>query len=182
MKTLISVLGVFASLVIIAVWSFVSSYNYGNSAEQQIKALYTNNQNILAQYSQKVREAAQVPDMYKDAVKEVVTAALSGRYGDGGSKAVFQWIQEQNPTIDPAVYIKVQQIVEAGRNEFQTAQTRLIDEKRLYETSLGYLWKGLWLRVAGYPKIRLDDYKVILNDYTTGVFESGKESGPIKLR
>lgn len=182
MKTLFAVLGVVGTLLAVVIGSYVSAYNYGNRAENEIKAIWENNQNILAQYTQKVQEAAQVPGMMKDDVKEVVSAALSGRYGPDGSKAVFQWIQEQNPTVDAGLYRKIQQIIEAGRDEFKVSQTRLIDAKRAYSTNLGYLWKGLWMRIAGYPKINLDDYKAITNDYATKAFETGKEDGPIKLR
>lgn len=182
MKTLFAVLGVIGVLIAVVVGSYVSAYNYGNTAENEIKAIWENNQNILAQYTQKVQEAAQVPGMMKDDVKEVVTAALSGRYGADGSKAVFQWINEQNPTVDAQLYRKIQQIIEAGRDEFKMSQTRLIDAKRAYSTNLGFLWKGMWMRIAGYPKINLDDYKAISNDYATKAFATGKEDGPIKLR
>lgn len=182
MKTLFAVLGVIGVLIAVVVGSYVSAYNYGNTAENELKAIKENNQNILAQYTQKVQEAAQVPSMMKDDVKEIVTAALSGRYGADGSKAVFQFIKEQNPTVDPQLYRKIQQIIEAGRDEFKVSQTRLIDAKRAYSTNLGYLWKGMWMRIAGYPKINLDDFKAVTNDYAAKAFATGKEDGPIKLR
>lgn len=162
--------------------SYVSAVNYGAVAEAGIKAAYTNNQNVLAQYSQKVQEVAQVPAMYADDVSRVTKEAIEGRYGANGSKAVFQWLKEQNPKLDSAVYTKIQQVVESGRDEFKTAQTRLIDEKRVYETALNTFWRGLWLRIAGYPKINLDDYRVITTAQTDATFAAGKETAPIKLR
>ena len=162
--------------------SYVSAVNYGAAAEAGIKAAYTNNQNVLAQYSQKVQEVAQVPAMYTEDLTKVTRAAIEGRYGADGSKAVFQWLKEQNPQLDSKVYVKIQQVVESGRDEFKTAQTRLIDEKRVYETALNTFWHGLWLRIAGYPKINLDDYKVITTAQTDATFAAGKETAPIKLR
>ncbi len=180
--TTMSIVGVIVSIIFIAVASYISSANYGNTAENEIKAIWENNQNILAQYTQKVQEAAQVPTMMKDDLKEVVTAALSGRYGADGSKATFQWLKEQNPTVDAQLYRKIQQIVEAGRDEFKMSQTRLIDAKRAYSTNLGYVWKGMWMRFAGYPRIDLEKYKAITNDYADNAFKTGKESSPVKLR
>jgi hypothetical protein len=58
----------------------------------------------------------------------------------------------------------------------------LIDAKRAYSTNLGYLWKGMWMRIAGYPKINLDDYKAITTDYAANAFKTGKETGPMQLR
>lgn len=174
--------GILLSTIVIGAASYISAYNYGNSAETSIKATWENNQNILAQYTQKVQEAAQVPTMMKDDLKEVIKEALTSRYGSEGSKATFQWLKEQNPNIDAQLYRKIQQIIEAGRDEFKNSQTRLIDEKRSYQTNLGYFWKGFWMRIAGYPRINLDDYKAIINDYAADAFKTGKENSPIKLR
>lgn len=174
-----AVLGI---LALVIGGSYVSAFNRGNVMEQQIKAQYEQNQNVLAQYGQKVQEIASVPAMYRDDLKEVVTAAMQGRYGADGSKAVFQWIKEHNVNFDSTLYTKIQQTIEAGRNQFQNEQEKLIDIKRQYETQLGYFWGGMWLRIAGYPKINLADYKVVKTDAAVEAFTTGKEKGPIKLR
>lgn len=181
MKALLTVIIGLVAIIVLGVSSYVSNYNYGNRVEQQIKAEYENNQNIMSNYLLKVQEAGQVPAMMKDDLKEVVEATLSGRYGDEGSKAVFQFIQEQNPSVDASLYTKIQQIIEAGRNDFETAQTRLIDIKRSYSTNLGYAWKGFWLDIAGYPKINLEDYKIILSKDAKERFESGEDKA-VKIR
>jgi hypothetical protein len=185
MKTGIAValgmLALFGTIIAICIVSYISAHNTGNRLENQVKATYTNNQNILAQYSNKIAEAAQIPAMQKDDLKEVVTEALSARYGEDGSKALFQFIQEQNPQIDSAVYTKLQQMIEAGRKDFERAQTALIDQKRVYETKLGSFWGGMWMRMAGYPKADLDEYKIVTNARTDDAFESGQEEA-IKLR
>jgi len=177
----LSILGILAVLIAIPMMSYVSNYNYGNRAEQEIIAAWENNENILAGYSLKVQEMAQVPAMYKDDLKEVYTSVMSGRYGENGSQAMFQWIQEKNPNFDSTLYTKLQQVMEAGRNEFKVAQTQLVDRKRAYETNMGYLWKGMWLNIAGYPKINLDDYKIITSKHASSTFEKGVDEG-IKIR
>lgn len=161
--------------------SYISAYNTANRLEQQIQATYEDNQNVLAQYSNRIAEAAQVPAMQRDDLKEVVTAALDARYGDEGSKAMFQWIQEQNPTIDSTVYVELQRIIVAGRQDFQTAQTRLIDQKRVYETALGSFWQGTWMGVAGYPRVDLDEFRIVTNARTEEAFGTGQEEA-IQLR
>ena len=177
-----SVIGItLASAAGIAVTSYISAYNLGNRLEQGIKAVDENNRNILAQYGTRIAEAAQVPAMQRDDLKEVVTAALEGRYGQDGSKAVFQFLQEQNPQIDSTVYVQLQRMIESGRIEFQNAQTKLVDQKRIYETALGSFWQGTWMRVAGYPKIDLDEYQIVSTARADAAFETGIEE-PIKLR
>jgi hypothetical protein len=162
--------------------SYVSANNYGNAMEQQLQAKLEDNENVLAQYGQKISEMAQVPAMYTDDLTKVTREAIQGRYGEGGSKAVFQWIKEQNPTIDASLYGRIQQAIEAGRNEFKNSQTQLLDIRRSYQTALGNFWQGLWLRVAGYPKTDLSKFKAVSTERAGRAFETGKEDAPIKLR
>lgn len=177
----LSAIAVVVILVVGVIMAWVSAANYGNRAEADIKAVWENNQNILGQYTLKIQEAAQVPEMYKNDFKEVVTAAMQGRYGADGSKATFQWIKENNLTFDSSMYNKMQTLIEAGRNEFQTNQTRLVDTKRVYVTSLGSIPRGWFLSMAGYPKIDLDKYRPVVAGDTRQIFESGVQA-PVKLR
>lgn len=177
----LSVLGAIGIAILFLIYSWISIQNYGVRAENDIKYAWDNSKNILSQYSLKVQEVAQVPAMQRDDLTKVVTAALEGRYGQGGSKAVFQWIQEQNPKIDSSVYTKLQQVIEAGRDEFRVSQTRVIDATRAYDTSLGYFWRGFWLRQTGYPRINLADYKPIMSDPATAAFQT-RQDKPLQLR
>jgi len=176
-------LGIVAAVAFALVASYVTNANYGNRAERTLEATWEDNENILAQYSLKVNEVVQVPAMYKDDFKEVYEAAMSGRYGDNGSEAMFQFLKEQNPQLDSALYTKIQQIMESGRNDFTVAQTRLVDQKRVYVTNLGYVWKGFWLETAGYPKLNVgfgaqsDDFEIITSEYAIEAFETGVDKG-----
>lgn len=161
--------------------SYISAYNTANRMERSIVATDENNRNILAQYGNRIAEAAQIPDMQRDDLTAVVTAALEGRYGEDGSRAVFQFIQEQNPQIDSTVYVQLQRMIEAGRIEFAAAQTKLVDQKRIYETSLGSFWQGTWMSVAGYPKIDLAEYQIVSTARADKAFETGIEE-PMQLR
>lgn len=176
------VLGVLAIIGMTLFSSYRQAYDYGNSMENQLKAKQMDNKNIYAQYVQKVSEIAQVPEMYRDDLTKVISAAIEGRYGEGGSKATFQWLQEQNPTLDPSLYVKVQQVIEAGRSNFENGQRGLIDIRRQYETKLGSFWGGMWLRFAGYPKVNLNDFDIVSTAKADAVFEAKKEDSPLQLR
>lgn len=175
------VFGILATLVGLGMMSYVSAYNYGNEQEVLIAKVWENNQNVLGQYTLKVQEMAQVPAMYKDDLKDVMTSAMTARMGEGGSKAVVQWFKEQNIPFDSSLYSKLQQVMEAGRNEFQREQTRLVDVKAEYQKNLGYLWRGMWLRIAGYPKLDLSKYQPVVAEDTRQIFKQGSQA-PIKLR
>lgn len=179
---LASVVGLIVIVVAACFMSYVSANNYGAAVEAQLRAQYSNNQNILTGYYQKIKEAAQVPDMYAEDLKKVTTAAIQGRYGDKGSQATFQWLKEQNPQLDVKVYTKLQQIIEAGRDEFKNGQSKMLDIKRQYEAQQGFFWRGMWLRIAGYPKEDMSKYKPVIVDSVEKAFEKGKEEGPVKLR
>lgn len=163
---------------LLALGAYINYANKGAEWEQQVDATYRNNQNILGQYSLKVKEAAKVSDKYSGALKDIISSALDARYGEDGSKAMFQWIKEQNPNLDPSVYIKLQQIVEAGRNEFKVSQTSLLDQCRVYKTATQYVWSGFWLKLAGYPKEGLEKKcTVIVSEYSSEAYKTGIEKG-----
>jgi len=177
----LSVVGILAAIIIPVVVMLVNAANYGNRTEVEIKKVWENNQNVLGQYTLKVQEIASVPAMYKDDLKDVMTSVMTARMGQDGSKATFQWFKEHNINIDASMYTKIQQTIEAGRNEFQTQQTRLIDIKGTYQTSLGSIPRGWLLSLAGYPKINLAEYQPVVAEDTRAVFKAGVQA-PIQLR
>lgn len=174
--------GLILITIIVAATSYIGANNYGARIEAQLNAEYDNNQNILAQGQQKVMEAAQVPSMYKDDFKEIITADVQGRYGKDGSKATFQWLKEHDVQLDAQLYRKIQQLIESYRDEFKNSQTKMIDVRRQYEAEQGLFWRGMWLRIAGFPKVDMTKFKPIVTDAVQEVYKNGKESGPMKLR
>lgn len=180
-KILGAVLGVGLIVVLglglLAVGSFISYGNYGARAENGLQTKLDDNRQLLGKHSTQIAEMAQVNDMYKDDLKEVYTAAIEGRYGENGSGAVMQWIKEQNPNMDSALYIRLSQKIEANRDEFANAQRELLDQKRVYQNALDVFWSGLWLKLAGYPKINLDDIKVVNSTHSNKAYQTGVDDG-----
>lgn len=179
---LIGIVSLIFVLGFIAASSYIGATNYGARIEAQLNAELDNNQNVLAQGQQKVMETAQVPGMMRDDFAKVAKDAISGRYGAEGSKATMQWLQEQNPNLDSKVYIKLQQVIEAYRDEFKNSQTKMIDVRRQYDAELGTFWRGMWLRIAGFPKLDLTKFKPIITDRVETTYKNGKESMPLQLR
>lgn len=185
MKTALIAIGV-AVVGFIAVigGSYVSAYNSGNSAETRIHSIYENNQQMLGQYGQKVAEALGVAELDRETMGDILAESLDARYGDDGVQAAMTMIAEDFPDLDNDTYKQVQRIIEAGRNDFQTAQTMLIDAKRSYRDRLGSFWAGTMLDMAGYPRINIgyplgmqDDYPAITTERAKKTFETGVECG-----
>lgn len=177
----IAFIGVLLFIIIAGIASYVSAANYGNATEASLRAAIKNNENIYANGTQKIVEIAQVPAMYVDDVRKVTEAAIVGRYGDQGSQAVFQMLREQNPQLDASLYKAIQQEIRAFRDQFQNGQTAMLDRKRAYETALGTVWTGTWLRFAGYPKLDLAQYDIVTTDKAAETFRTKRDTG-IQLR
>lgn len=185
MKTWTKVgIGFLALLLILATTLISSVIGINNDLVQQesgIVAQYKQNQNNYDNYLKKLQEAAQVPSMYTDDLKNVYKETLAGRYGAQGSKAVFQFIKEHNPNFDSKLYTQLQQIVESGRNSFEVDQKTLLDKRRVYEISLNTFPQGLVAKLLAFPRIELAKYDIVTSDSTTKAFDD-KKSDPIKLR
>jgi hypothetical protein len=131
----------------------------------------------------KFKEMSQVTEIYAADLKKVYDSAMQGRYGEDGSKAVFQWIQEHNPNLDPAVYVKLQAAIEAGRNSFMEEQKQLLARKQSYEKLLNgnSALAVNWLPWNGWPRIDLDQFDIVTSDVTDDAFKK-KKADEIRLR
>lgn len=152
---------------------FATAYNYGIATEQQIEAKWKDNQNVLSNYSQTLIELAQVPEMYREDFTQLVKADMEGRYGEDGSTAMMQWIQERGLNFDSSLYANIQQPIEAGRKDFANNQRQLLDMKRVYQTELDSFPRNFAFNILGFPKIDLDKYNAIVTADTARKFETG---------
>lgn len=184
-KVVLGVLGIIVGVFIIAAISIIAvAIGVNNTSikfENRIKAQYEQNKNNYDKMYKTVLEMAQVPEMYKNDLKDVFSAAIQGRYGKGGSKAVFQFIKEHNPTFDSALYIKLEQTIQAGRIDFESNQKMLIDIKQSYDNFRMVFPNNFISGFLGFPKIKMEDYGIVLSEKTDKAFQTKKDE-PLKLR
>ena len=87
--------------------SACSHYDGAVELEESIQAQWRQNQNNYDKFWKSVTEMVQIPEMYKDDFKEVLVGNTEARYGEGGSKAQMQWIQENAVNFDSSLYKKI---------------------------------------------------------------------------
>lgn len=166
-----------ALVVGIGVMAYVGAANKGNQMENSIDQLRQSSASTLSNLTQTIQEQAQVPEMATDHLKQIIEAQMSGRYGADGSKAVFQFLKEQNLQVDQRMYLNIQAAMSGGRKEFEISQNRLLSQCNSYKNEIGNVWSGFWMRLAGYPKVNLAVVcRAVTDTKTDAAFESGHQT------
>ena len=171
----LSVFGLVSFFVVSLVLGYIGFVNDARQFENGIVAAYTNNQNVYDNGWKTVKEKAQVPDAYTGKLKELYTATMEGRYGEKGSGAMFQFINEQNPQLPPAIYEQVEQSVEIFHNQFTQAQTDLVARKNSYLNFLTGTTSGRFYNMLGhFPHLDMSKYDIVTSDKTQQDFGTKK--------
>lgn len=189
--TLSLVAGV-VTIVLFLVVSAIGWYNDAVSLEQSTRAQYQNNKNEYDAFWKKVKEVAQIPEKYKEDFKDILVSETEAKFGEGGSQAMFQWFKDRNINFDSAVYTRLQDVIESGRNDFKRAQTELLDKQRKYNTHLQKFSGKIWSGVTDMPNVvsgelappkDLDgdgiltvlDYPIVTSKKTEKAFQDGED-------
>jgi len=107
---------------------FIMSISYQNSYEsidQDIQAQYKKIESNYEKMSRVILQQAGILNKYSTDFKDIYKGMMQGRYGKDGSKAMWQWIKEQNPQIDASLYAKLMTTVEAQRTGFDRQQGKV---------------------------------------------------------
>ena len=176
-------LGVVVLAVILSGSCAMTAIGFNNNCVRQengLEAQYQANESNYSNYFNKLKETAQVPNMYVDGLRKVYGDVMKGRYGSDGSKAVMQFIQESNPSVDSSLYVQIQRVIEAGRNSFDADQRMLLDKRRTYLDTIHQFPGSMFASLLGFPKVDLTKYDPVINDETEKAFNTHK-AGPINL-
>ncbi len=121
-------IGAVAFAVLAVVVVFIMSISYQNayeSLQQDISAQYKKIETDYEKMSRVILQQAGILNKYSEDFKEIYKGMMTGRYGEKGSQAMWQWIKEQNPQIDASLYAKLMTTVEAQRTTFSRYQEKV---------------------------------------------------------
>lgn len=174
----------------------IGTYNDLVRQEKGITAVWRDSQVQYDAFWKKVKETAQVPEAYKDAFKDVMLSTTAARYAE--KDPAFLMLAEANPQLDPAMYVQLQRIIEAGRNDFAQTQRTLVDRQRAFDSQLSTFPANLIVPLFGFPhevqgeyapqedtdgdglKTVLD-YRTVTSGRTHDVFSTGREDEPLDV-
>lgn len=179
LSVLLIILTVLTVLVGTAIIWGISTYNGLIRFENRIEAVDKDMQNVHASIFQQMKQQGVAVDKYGQMVIEAINVALSGRYGEKGSKAAFQWIHEQNPTIDSKIMEKLQVAIEAGYNKFEATQRTKLDVVRIYKDATQVFPSNIISGMFGFPRKSWDELgRIVTSSQTKKDFWSGELSDP----
>jgi len=135
------ILGVTALVAVLAVVIFLMDISYDNKHERLVADIEAQEQKIESNYDKMfktIAQQAQVTDNFFAQFKEIYKGIMQDRYGDGGSKAMWQWLKEANPQAPSDLHIKLMNTIEASRASFDREQQKLAnmsaEDKKLFTT------------------------------------------------
>lgn len=178
--------------------SYISFYNTAVKLENATTAQFQNNKNSYDNFWKSVQEVAQVPSKYKDDFKELLVDETKAKFGEGGSKAAFQWFKDRDINFDASLYKKIQDVIEAGRADFKRGQQELLDKQRRYKDHVNSFGGSIWASFSGHPKavtgelapakdidgdglLTCLDYPIVTSTKTEKVFHEGVDDTPVAV-
>lgn len=115
-------------LAIVLLVVFFMNISYNNTAERirtDVEAQYKKIEADYEKMSRIILQQAGIVHKYSKDFKDIYKGMMTGRYGKDGSKAMWQWIKEQNPQIDSTIYQKLMVTVESQRTTLSRKQEQV---------------------------------------------------------
>jgi hypothetical protein len=164
-------------LGLILLFSVIGNFNSYTRLENLAKATQVDNTNVLDNTRKAIREAASVSDKEVEALTNIITGYADARGGNtagDGQLVTVGMVQEAVPTItEIKTLINLQNIVVAGRKDWQFSQTRLLDIKRQADDVFNTFPSGMILKMLGKKEIEV---VIVTSAETKENFRTGEDN------
>jgi hypothetical protein len=137
--------------ILLAIGLSGCGYNGAVSDEAGIKGAWEDNMNVRDSMVKQIGDAMHIAEADRASLDDAISGYMAAQNPEEGGGALMKWTQNAGVQITSENFTRVIDIMEAKRNEFQNANTRLRDRQRAYETSLGALPNGPILGMLGFP-------------------------------
>jgi hypothetical protein len=134
----------------------------GVNQEQALNAQYLNAQNELSTYISTFYETVDVAEVKTEALDEVLTDAITGRYDEGltalgGEGQLISALAEAYPDLSGLdSYDEVIDVVRSGREGFRGQQEKLLDMLRRYDAWRDEdIIRSFFVSARGFPSDRV---------------------------
>lgn len=172
-----SIFGGILLLGLILLFSVIGNYNNYTRLENLAKATQVDNQNVLDNTRKSIREAATVSDKEVEALTNIITGYADARGGNtagDGALVTLGMVTEAVPSIQRIETLKnLQNIVVAGRKDWQFSQTRLLEIKRQGDDMINTFPSGAILKFLGKKEIEV---VIVTSAETKENFRTGEDN------
>lgn len=165
------VVGFVVFIIFVAIFVVYSSFSYGTKAvnmEQNIVDMHKEAQNLLSSCTGTIRTISKVPKKYEDSFINIIKADRQGQYGNDTVQRVASFMQERKLEYNDKFLVDLSNTIKSCEKSFETKQSLVNSNVSVYKRQLDNPWSGMFYRMHGYPKIKLNDFEMVLH---TGVKE-----------
>jgi hypothetical protein len=174
---ILTAIGGIVLLGTIFLFTTIGTFNDYTRLENLAKATQTDNTNVLDNTRKSIREAASVSDKEVEALTNIITGYADARGGNTageGQLVTVGMVREAVPTIQSVETLKnLQNIVVAGRKDWQFSQTRLLDIKRQADNMISTFPSGMVLKFFGKKEIEVI---IVTSSETKENFTTGEDN------
>lgn len=164
-------------LGVIFLFTMIGTFNSYTRLENLVKATQTDNTNVLDNTRKAIREAATVSDKEVEALTNIITGYAEARGGNtagDGQLVTVGMVREAVPSIQSLDTLKnLQNIVVAGRKDWQFSQTRLLDMKRQADDMITTFPSGTVLKMLGKKEVEV---VIVTSEETKENFATGEDN------
>jgi hypothetical protein len=173
----LAIVSITAVIVLLLLFTVIGTVNSYSRVEVKAAAVQQDNKNVLDNTRKAIREAAAVSDKEVEALVSIITgyAEARGSNPDGGDNNAISMgmVTEAVPSItEVATLGRLQNIVVAGRKDWQAAQTRLIEIKRQGDEMIAVFPSNVVLGIFGKKPIEI---QVVTSSETEKNFSTGED-------
>lgn len=163
-------------LAVIAIVSVIGTLNDYSRREVKMGALIQDNKNVLDNSRKRIQESAGVSKQEVDALTGIITGYAEKRGPNGatgGGIVNIAAVREAVPAItDIKTLQTLMNLLNGARSDWQNAQTRLIEEKRLADEKMAVFPSNVILGLFGKKKF---DITIVTSEQTEENFRTGKD-------